>query len=114
MSDDNDNNFVEISPAEIKTKGSVLCQRNWNDLHADFSHYMPYRAQRACFGAVFIYYLLVDIYGISENDLQSFKTLGYDSDISWTMGAAMGQALYASTASYDIPFSLIKLEELIL
>ena len=103
--------FVNIKPDDMIEKGTLLCQRNWNDLHADFSHYMPYRSQRACFGAVFIYYLLVDVYGINRDDSKTFKTLGYEADISWTFGAALKQALQTSTTSYDIPFSVSRLEE---
>lgn len=110
MRDNNGDGFIEISPEELVEKGTIVCQRNWKDLHSDFSHYMPYRSQRACFGAVFIYFLLVDIYGIGPTDNQSFKTLGYESDISWTIGAAMKTALSSSTANLEIPFSVYKLD----
>ena len=110
LRDDNNDGFVEISPYELLETGEVLCQRNWNDLHSDFSHYMPYRSQRACFGAVYIYYLLVDVYGIAEGDRHSFRTLGYENDVSWTVGAAMNQALSVSTAEDAIPFKITKLE----
>jgi hypothetical protein len=111
LRDDDGNSFVEVSPHDLISRGTLLCQRNWNDLHTEFSHYMPYRSQRACFGAVFIYYLLTDIYGIAENDRTSFKTLGYESDISWTIGAAMKVALSVATAEYDTPFMITKMDE---
>lgn len=111
LHDDDGDSFVDVSPHDLISRGTLLCQRNWNDLHTEYAHYLPYRSQRACFGAVFIYYLLTDIYGVAEHDLGSFKTLGYESDISWTIGAAMKRALSVSTADFDTPFMITKLDE---
>jgi hypothetical protein len=35
---------------------------------SDFPGYKPYRAQRACFGATYVYLMLTDVYGLNPND----------------------------------------------
>ena len=58
---------------------------------------MPYRALRACFGSAYVYFLLVDVYGIEPSDTDSFLPVIKDDktgvEISWTLGAALAQLL---------------------
>jgi hypothetical protein len=81
------------------------------ELLADFPGFMPYRAQRACFGASYVYTILVDIYGIGEHDSEAFMPVDQVKDFSpattggedaapkkplelgWALGAAVFSAL---------------------
>jgi hypothetical protein len=48
-------------------EGQEICQLTWQELMARFpDSYPSYRAQRACFGAAYMYFLMTDVYGISE------------------------------------------------
>jgi hypothetical protein len=63
---------VGVSPAEIRRRALLACRRPWQDLLADHPGFMPYRAQRACFGAAYVYAILTDIYGIAPDDDDAF------------------------------------------
>ena len=49
----------------VHQTGQAICQISWQDLLARFPD-SNYRAQRACFGAAYIYFFMTDVYGISE------------------------------------------------
>ena len=57
-----------ISIDKIKKAGITVCHKRWDRLLLDFPGYMPYRAQRACFGAAYIYVVLKDIYGFENGE----------------------------------------------
>ncbi len=62
-----------------------------------------FRAQRACFGAAYMYYLLTEVYGIDIDDDISFLTNHQSSlDISWSFGAAVAAALRTSNTDDDL------------
>ena len=63
---------VAVSPAEIRRRALVACRRPWEALLEDFPGFMPYRAQRACFGAAYVYSMLTDVYGIAPDDAEAF------------------------------------------
>jgi hypothetical protein len=45
---------------------------------------MPYRAQRACFGATYVYTILTDIYGVEDEDATTFlpvDQMRFDSSV---------------------------------
>jgi hypothetical protein len=79
-----------LSPLEIATAGRNACKRTWTDLLSDFPGYKPYRAQRACFGATYVYLMLTDVYGLNPNDKAfiAIENLG-NMELSWTLGAAI-------------------------
>ena len=56
---------------------------------------MPYRAQRACFGATYVYSMLVDVYGIEEDDKEAFLPIDSvgEHELSWALGAAVFSAM---------------------
>ena len=86
---------VTIAPSEIRRRAILVCRRPWRELLADFPTFMPYRAQRACFGATYVYSMLVDVYGIEDDDKEAF--LPVDSvgeyELSWALGAALFSAM---------------------
>jgi hypothetical protein len=96
-----ENELISLSPQELYDKGTTLCEKEWMELHKEFSHYMPYRAQRACFGAVYIYFLVTDVYGIDINDSKSFSATQHTADVSWTLGAAFSLALKSTSNFTD-------------
>ena len=63
---------IAVSPSEIRQRALVACRRPWESLLADFPGFMPYRAQRACFGAAYVYSMLTDVYGIAPDDAEAF------------------------------------------
>jgi len=79
-----------IAPQEIAEEGRIACKRTWTDLLSDFPGFKPYRAQRACFGAAYVYLMLTDVYGLSPNDkaFMAIENLG-SMELSWTLGAAI-------------------------
>ena len=83
------NNGV-LAPHEIAVEGRIACKRTWTDLLSDFPGFKPYRAQRACFGAAYVYLMLTDVYGLSPNDkaFMAIENLG-SMELSWTLGAAI-------------------------
>lgn len=86
---------VAITPAEIKRRALEVCNRPWEELLADYPGFMPYRAQRACFGATYVYSLLIDVYGIDEDDENAFipvDSVG-EYELSWALGAAVFSAM---------------------
>lgn len=79
-----------LSPQEIAMAGRMACKRTWTDLLSDFPGFKPYRAQRACFGATYVYLMLTDVYGLNPNDkaFMAIENLG-NMELSWTLGAAI-------------------------
>ena len=63
---------------------------------------MPYRALRACFGSAYIYFLLVDVYGLNTNDSDSFLPVVAESgvEISWALGATIAQIMGLEITEY--------------
>jgi len=85
-----------VSPSQIRLHGRRVCSLSWTELLGNFPGYMPYRAQRACFGASYVYAMLVDIYSLDLDDNKSFLPLEFHSDggeLSWALGAAVYSAL---------------------
>lgn len=85
-----------VSPNEIEAMGRILCPRKWQDVLEEFPGFMPYRAQRACFGAAYIYSIITDVYGIAPDDGKTFLPIeahGHIGELSWSIGAAVAHAL---------------------
>jgi hypothetical protein len=91
---------VYVAPAEIKRRAIIVCNTPWEELLAKFPGFMPYRAQRACFGATYVYSMLVDVYGIEEDDGEAFLPIDtvVEKELSWALGAAV---FYALGLEYD-------------
>ena len=96
---------LTVTPEAVLQAGVRVCRQDWEHLLEAFPGYMPYRAQRACFGAAYIYVLLTDIYGMSSasasasaggrNNTTSFTavdSLG-SRELSWALGAAVHMSL---------------------
>lgn len=86
---------LSVTPAEIKRRAIIVCNRPWEELLADFPGFMPYRAQRACFGASYVYSMLIDVYGIDEDDEEAFLQIDSvgEYELSWALGAALFSAM---------------------
>jgi hypothetical protein len=92
-----------VTPRQIKERGEVVCRTPWEAILEDFPGFMPYRAQRACFGSSFIYVLLSDLYGIDSNTPESelvyngtiFRPINNveKQELGWAAGAAVYSAL---------------------
>mmetsp|Transcript_31544 Transcript_31544/g.58720 ORF Transcript_31544/g.58720 Transcript_31544/m.58720 type:complete len:467 (-) Transcript_31544:47-1447(-) len=79
-----------ISPELVLAAGHEICQLPWQDLIARFpDSYPSYRAQRACFGAAYMYFLMMDVYGISELSQGEFFPMEShnEHDLGWVLGA---------------------------
>lgn len=86
---------ISVAPSEVRRLAVMACKRPWEELLTDNPTFMPYRAQRACFGASYVYTMLVDVYGIEEDDKEAFlpvDTVG-EHELSWALGAAVFSAL---------------------
>ena len=86
---------VSVAPLEIRRLATIACRRPWEDILAEYPTFMPYRAQRACFAASYVYTILVDVYGIEEDDKEAFipvDTVG-ENELSWALGAAVFSAM---------------------
>ena len=86
---------ISVPPSEIRRRAIDVCRRSWTDLLAEFPGFMPYRAQRACFGATYVYSMLVDVYGIEEDDKEAFLPIDSvgEHELSWALGAAVFSAM---------------------
>lgn len=83
-------NNATVSPAEIEAGGRILCSTPWEDVHALFPDFMPYRAQRACFATAYIHSMLTDVLGIDDNDAAFLPVDHLDNqELSWALGAAL-------------------------
>jgi hypothetical protein len=89
-----------VSPHNIRVAGEVLCRRSWTEILHEFPTFMPYRAQRACFGAAYVYSLLTTVYGLDEQDNTTFLPLEYHKDytLGWPLGSAIFSAIGLSAA----------------
>lgn len=86
---------ISVPPSEIRRRATDVCRRSWTDLLAEYPGFMPYRAQRACFGATYVYSMLVDVYGIEEDDKEAFLPIDSvgEHELSWALGAAVFSAM---------------------
>ena len=86
---------ISVPPNVIKSKAIEVCRRPWSELLAEYPGFMPYRAQRACFGATYVYSMLVDVYGIEEDDKEAFLPIDSvgEYELSWALGAAVFSAM---------------------
>ena len=85
-----------VSPDAVEAAGMDVCARDWEDLLEGFPGYMPYRAQRACFGAAYIHVLMTDVYGIRDaGTATSFAAVDSMEThaLSWALGAAVHMSL---------------------
>lgn len=93
--------FSTVSPQQIASVGQQVCRMDWRDWHERFpvDTTPHYRTQRACFGAAYVYFLLVDVYGISVEDADTFLPLDvFDGfELSWAIGAASA-SVFGDTA----------------
>mmetsp|Transcript_3643 Transcript_3643/g.3760 ORF Transcript_3643/g.3760 Transcript_3643/m.3760 type:complete len:507 (+) Transcript_3643:166-1686(+) len=116
-----------IDISVIEKRGISVCNRPWQDLLDDFPGYQEYRAQRACFGAAYIYVLMTEMYGLERKELnelnESIEISSYkknnhidlfaavdsigDHELSWALGAAVYLSL-----GYDEPVPYIASEDL--
>lgn len=83
-----------VSPRDIQDAGRILCARPWNDVLDEFPNFMAYRAQRACFGASYIFAMVTEVYGIEIDDATSFLPL--DNHASYTLGWPLGATLFSA------------------
>jgi GDA1/CD39 (nucleoside phosphatase) family len=86
---------LSVAPLEIRRLATIACRRPWGDIQAEYPTFLPYRAQRACFTASYVYTMLVDVYGIEEDDKEAFipvDTVG-EHELSWALGAAVFSAM---------------------
>jgi hypothetical protein len=91
---------AHVSPHHIRVAGEALCRRSWPEVLHEFPTFMPYRAQRACFGAAYVYSLLTTVYGLDEHDNTTFLPLEYHKDytLGWPLGSAIFSAIGLSAA----------------
>lgn len=86
---------ISVAPSTIKQLARAVCRRPWKELLSEYPDFMPYRAQRACFGATYVYTMLVDIYGIEEDDKEAFLPVDSvgEHELSWALGSAVFSAM---------------------
>jgi GDA1/CD39 (nucleoside phosphatase) family len=86
---------ISVAPSTIRQLARAVCRRPWKELLAEYPDFMPYRAQRACFGATYVYTMLVDIYGIEEDDKEAFLPVDSvgEHELSWALGSAVFSAM---------------------
>mmetsp|Transcript_10676 Transcript_10676/g.16173 ORF Transcript_10676/g.16173 Transcript_10676/m.16173 type:complete len:472 (-) Transcript_10676:11-1426(-) len=79
-----------LSPSKLLDAGRRVCAEPWEVLLGRFPGYMPYKAQRACFAAAYMYFLLTDVYGAGHDDVGNVWPLDQhlDHELSWVLGAA--------------------------
>lgn len=84
-----------LTPRHIADAGRIVCSRDWEELLSDFPGFSAYRAQRACFGAAYIYSLLTGAYGLEDDTEGEFWPLEHvgDVEISWALGAVAASTL---------------------
>jgi hypothetical protein len=89
---------LAISPGDIALAGRATCSQSWADILSSLAPGEPeWRAQRACYGAAFIYALLTSVYGVSH-DAAEFVPLGEVlpfGELGWALGAGVSLALSA-------------------
>ena len=104
---------VVVSRDDVAAAGRRTCARKWTEILQDFPGFMPYRAQRACFGAAYIYALMGHLYGMAtdlhiKSGVDAFSTttitkqipefVAVDTvdsqELGWPLGAAAFAALY--------------------
>lgn len=86
---------ISVAPSEVRRLAVLACKRPCEEMLADNPTFMPYRAQRACFSASYVYTMLEDVYGIEDDDKEAFlpvDTVG-EHELSWALGAAVFSAL---------------------
>ncbi len=86
---------AHVSPRQVRLAGEKLCRRSWPEILLEFPTFMPYRAQRACFGATYVYALLTRVYHLAEEDETSFLPLEVHREytLGWPLGASIFSAL---------------------
>ena len=84
-----------LTPRHISAAGHIVCSRDWEQLLREFPGFNAYRAQRACFGAAYIYTLLTGAYGLSDDTEGEFWPLEHvgEVEISWALGAVAASTL---------------------
>ena len=80
-----------VRPSDIAAAGTEVCRLPWEKLLLKFPGFMPYRAQRACFGAAYIFALLTDVYGLGPDVQTTFAAVESRNryELSWALGAAV-------------------------
>ena len=89
---------LAISPGDIASAARVVCAQSWADILGSLAPGEPeWRAQRACYGAAFIYTLLTSVYDM-PHDAAEFVPLGEVhpfGELGWALGAGASLALSA-------------------
>ena len=93
---------LAVTPALVQRHGTQICSTAWTELLHKHPGAPAYRAQRACFAAAFIHFLMTDIFGIGPHESGVLVPLDehIHYELSWVLGAVVLEGVSAADVKY--------------
>lgn len=88
----------------VRAAGQIVCSKSWAELASEYPHLPHYRSQRACFGASYLYFLLMDVYGYELDTIGEFWPLERHGtyELSWPLGVAALSFQSVTVQKYNV------------